>query len=147
MQNYAGFVSGLGKMALGLVIILLSASIFVVGTSVKTSIATRREEIEILELVGATPWRIRLPYVVEGVVTGLASSVLAVISTFLVFSFIRDAMSAQSIFLTVKTHLQFLNGFNIFLFILAGTAFGGFSAYFFVRKLNHGWLASQRSEA
>ncbi|MDD4731042.1 MAG: permease-like cell division protein FtsX [Desulfovibrio sp.] len=49
----------------------------VVGNTVKLSMLTRRDEIEILSLVGARPWYIRAPLLASGAFTGLASSGLA----------------------------------------------------------------------
>lgn len=56
---------------LGLVVAL------VVGNTVKLAMLTRRDEIEILSLVGAHPWYIRAPLLASGAVTGLVSSGLA----------------------------------------------------------------------
>jgi cell division transport system permease protein len=49
----------------------------VVGNTVKLAMLTRKDEIEILSLVGAHPWYIRAPLLASGAVTGLVSSGLA----------------------------------------------------------------------
>ncbi|SKA91450.1 cell division transport system permease protein [Paucidesulfovibrio gracilis DSM 16080] len=49
----------------------------VVGNTVKLSMLTRKDEIEILSLVGARPWYIRAPLLASGAFTGLVSSGLA----------------------------------------------------------------------
>lgn len=56
---------------LGLVVAL------VVGNTIKLSLLTRREEVEILHLVGASRWYIQLPLLAGGAVQGLVGSVLA----------------------------------------------------------------------
>lgn len=56
---------------LGLVVAL------VVGNTIKLSLLTRREEVEILHLVGASRWYIQLPLLAGGAVQGLAGSLLA----------------------------------------------------------------------
>ncbi|MDZ4660272.1 MAG: permease-like cell division protein FtsX [Pseudomonadota bacterium] len=77
LNNYASFIKGINSMGLALVLVLLSGSVFVVGTSIKTSISARRDEIEIMELVGATSQMIRWPLVVEGLFLGLLASTVA----------------------------------------------------------------------
>ncbi|RPJ04866.1 MAG: ABC transporter permease, partial [Spirochaetaceae bacterium] len=49
-------------------------SILIVMTVIGMKIALKREEIEILNLVGASPWYIRLPFIVEGGIYGLAGA-------------------------------------------------------------------------
>lgn len=62
---------------LGLVLVLLVG--LVVGTTVRLSLAARREELEILRLVGATEWYIRIPLAIGSGVVGLAGGALAMI--------------------------------------------------------------------
>lgn len=146
LNNYASFIKGINNMGWTLILVLLAGSIFVVGTSIKSSIFSRREEIEIMELVGATKGMIRWPLVFEGLFLGFLAAVIAVIFSYLGFVFLRESMASQSFFLTIQDQFNFLGALSIFLFIGIGTLCGGLSALFFARKLNHGWLASQRSE-
>ena len=63
-------------IALGTPMVL--ASIAVVANAVRLSVFVRRREVEVMRLVGATSWFIRGPFVVEGVLVGLAAGLLAV---------------------------------------------------------------------
>ena len=47
------------------------ASLLLVGNTIRLSIYARRREVEVMQLVGATNWFIRWPFVVEGLVCGL----------------------------------------------------------------------------
>jgi len=60
----------------GLVAISLAA-IFLISTSIRLTVYSRREEINIMRLVGATNWYIRWPFLIEGVFIGLFGSLLA----------------------------------------------------------------------
>ncbi|CAN5219913.1 permease-like cell division protein FtsX [soil metagenome] len=60
------------------VIVLLGASTILIANTIRLSIFARRREIEVMKLVGATNWFVRGPFMLEGVLTGLAGSVLAV---------------------------------------------------------------------
>jgi cell division transport system permease protein len=146
VQKYASFVSGINVIGLVLILILLCGSIFVIGNAVKTAIFVRREEIEILELFGATKKYIRTPYIIDGAVLGFIAGVIAVMVTNTGISALRESIDMQSVFMAIKSQLNPLSFGVIFLFLLLGTAFGALSAYFFVGRLNHGWLAAKRND-
>jgi len=57
--------------------VLALDSLFIIITVIGMKIALRREEIEILRLVGASPWYIRMPFIIEG---GLYGAIGAFIS-------------------------------------------------------------------
>ena len=59
------------------------ASLLLVGNTIRLSIYARRREVEVMQLVGATNWFIRWPFVVEGLVCGLIGGAIAVAVLFL----------------------------------------------------------------
>ena len=61
----------------GLAVIMVIAAIMLTGTTIRMSSASRREETEIMRLVGASNWTIRLPFILEGVIASLAGSLLS----------------------------------------------------------------------
>ena len=61
------------------VLVLLAASTLLIANTIRLSIFSRRREIEVMKLVGATNWFVRGPFMLEGLICGLAGSVLAVI--------------------------------------------------------------------
>jgi cell division transport system permease protein len=63
----------------GLMALLVFASIALVANTLRLSIFSRRREVEVMKLVGATNWFIRWPFVIEGVIVGLMGGVLAVL--------------------------------------------------------------------
>jgi len=65
-----------------IVIILLAASTILIANTIRLSIFARRREIEVMKLVGASNWYVRGPFMLEGVLTGLAGSVAAVLLLF-----------------------------------------------------------------
>jgi cell division transport system permease protein len=60
-------------------ILLLVASVLLVANTTRLAIFARRREIEVMKLVGATNWFVRGPFMIEGLLTGLAGSLAAVI--------------------------------------------------------------------
>jgi cell division transport system permease protein len=64
-------------------LILLVASTILIANTIRLSIFSRRREIEVMKLVGATNWFVRGPFMLEGLLCGLGGSVLAVFLLFL----------------------------------------------------------------
>ncbi len=60
-------------------IVLLISSALLIANTIRLSIFSRKREIEVMKLVGATNWFVRGPFMLEGLICGLAGSVLAVI--------------------------------------------------------------------
>ncbi|HET7743949.1 MAG TPA: permease-like cell division protein FtsX [Gaiellaceae bacterium] len=61
------------------VIILLVASTILIANTIRLSIFARRREIEVMKLVGATNWFVRGPFMLEGLLTGFAGSLSAIL--------------------------------------------------------------------
>jgi len=61
------------------VLLLLAASTLLIANTIRLSIFSRRREIEVMKLVGATNWFVRGPFMLEGVLCGVAGAIGAVI--------------------------------------------------------------------
>ncbi len=61
------------------VLVLLAASTLLIANTIRLSIFSRRREIEVMKLVGATNWFVRGPFMLEGLICGLLGSLGAVI--------------------------------------------------------------------
>jgi cell division transport system permease protein len=64
---------------LAAVIVLLIASTLLIANTIRLSIFSRRREIEVMKLVGATNWFVRGPFMLEGLICGLVGSLAAVV--------------------------------------------------------------------
>jgi cell division transport system permease protein len=58
-------------------IVLLLAAILLIWNTIRTAMFARRREIEVMKLVGATDWFIRVPFMLEGLIQGLVGGLLA----------------------------------------------------------------------
>jgi cell division transport system permease protein len=72
------------------VLILLAAAMILIANTIRLSIFSRRREIEVMKLVGASNWFVRGPFMLEGLLCGLIGSVLAVV----LLLFAREAVAA-----------------------------------------------------
>jgi cell division transport system permease protein len=65
------------------VVVLLIASTLLIANTIRLSIFSRRREIEVMKLVGATNWFVRGPFMLEGLVTGILGALAAIFLLFL----------------------------------------------------------------
>ena len=62
--------------SLGIIVILLLVSVFLISNTITIGITVRKEEIAIMKLIGATNFFVRAPFIVEGIVIGLVGSLI-----------------------------------------------------------------------
>jgi cell division transport system permease protein len=68
------------KLTTGLLTVLLVvASVLLVSNTIRLSLFSRRREVEVMKLVGATDWFIRWPFVIEGIVLGAMGGAVAIL--------------------------------------------------------------------
>ena len=59
-------------------LVLVVASVLLISNTIRLSIFSRRREIEVMKLVGATNWFVRGPFMLEGLICGVAGALLAI---------------------------------------------------------------------
>ena len=141
VQNYSSFVKAITHLGWALAVVLLFAGIFVIRSGLTGSMASRREEIEILELVGATPAMVRKPYVVEGAVLGFLAGLISLGVSAILFKLGCDTLYGQISFFSLSSQIRFLSFPWMTACLVAATVFATFSSYITVRRFNNGWLA------
>lgn len=65
-----------GYASLGVILILLCVSLFLISNTITIGISVRKEEIAIMKLIGAKDIFVRAPFLVEGVMIGLVGSIV-----------------------------------------------------------------------
>jgi cell division transport system permease protein len=98
------FVKGL---VAGLAALLVLASVALVANTIRLSIFARRREIEVMRLVGATNWFIRWPFVIEGMLVGLAGGVLAIVLLLVAKESFVEPLSDRFAFVAAPETLPF----------------------------------------
>jgi cell division transport system permease protein len=84
--------------------LLILASLMLVGNTIRLSIYTRRREVEVMRLVGATRWFIRWPFMIEGVVVGFVGGAVAILILWLGKITIVDPLSDSFTFLAAQNN-------------------------------------------
>lgn len=66
------------NVGLVLILALLFTAMFLISNTIRITIVARRHEIEIMKLVGATNWFVRIPFILEGMWLGLLGSIIPI---------------------------------------------------------------------
>jgi len=74
ISRLQSFVS---RYTTGLWVALMAAASLLIWNTIRTAMFARRREIEVMKLVGATDWFIRLPFMLEGLIHGVAGGAIA----------------------------------------------------------------------
>ncbi len=99
MKRFFAFVRVLRWLALSLGLLLLFASVIVISSTLTLGFYSRKAEIEILRLVGATESYIRFPFFLESLLQGIGGAVLAVALLWILYQIFRANMgTAWSLF-------------------------------------------------
>lgn len=78
-----------------LITILLIAALFAIVNAIRVAITARKDEIEVMRLVGAAPHFIRAPFLIEGLIFGVMSALIAIVLTVPTYSFIVNQLADQ----------------------------------------------------
>ncbi|MEK2647151.1 cell division protein FtsX [Bdellovibrio sp. BCCA] len=143
VEKYAALVTAIQTTMQLLGFVIVIAALFVISNAIRASIQNRKEEIVVLEMIGATSSMIRKPFMMEGAALGLGSSTLAVVLCFTLFVGIKNLLVTKLSFLQIGEHLLFISPLMIAVFIIGGTCLGALASYLCVRRLNDGYAGSQ----
>ncbi|MDX2342485.1 MAG: permease-like cell division protein FtsX [Acidimicrobiia bacterium] len=108
VQQTAAIRDGLRIFFWVLAIALGAAAIALIANTIHMAIYARREELEIMQLVGASNWFVRTPFLIEGVVEGVFGSVLAVAAGVGLYRLALDRLSDLPDFLRLEISNAFL---------------------------------------
>lgn len=117
----------------GLVILLGIASLLIVANTVKLTVFARRSEIEIMKLVGATNWFIRIPFIIEGAIQGITGSIISVIVIYSFYEVIFQKINVVMPMLPLVNDPILITKLCLKL-LLIGTIVGVSGSLFSVRK-------------
>ena len=84
---------------LAIAFVMLGAAVALIANTLRMGMFARRKEIGIMRLVGATNWRIRVPFMIEGLVESLLGAAAAIMALFLVKILVIDRLRDQIRFL------------------------------------------------
>ncbi len=111
-QTLTGVNAIISYVSVGIILILLLVSIFLISNTVTIGISVRKEEIQIMKYIGATDFFTRAPFVIEGMIIGLIGSIIPLVAVYFIYN---EAM------IYVVERFPYLS--QLFEFVPVGTVF------------------------
>ncbi len=118
----------------GLALVLAAAVLFIVGHLIRLQVLTRKEEIEVSQLIGATATDVRRPFLYHGLLQGLAAGLAAVGLAALVIAWLNAELSALTSSYAYEIKLVFMDYEGMAAVILAVGALGVAGAWVSVSR-------------
>lgn len=85
-QTLTGVNAIISYVSIGIIIILLLVSVFLISNTVTIGISVRKEEIQISKYIGATDFFTRAPFVIEGIIIGLIGSLIPLVGVYFIYN-------------------------------------------------------------
>lgn len=122
------------------ILVLAFCSVLIAFNTIRLAIYTAREEIGVMNLVGARPWYVRGPFMVTGVMYGIVSAVVVLLLLYPILIFypvlIGLGPTSELLFGSFDAFRYFTDHFVVFFLILMGSGIGlgALSSYLAVRR-------------
>lgn len=126
-----------GYASLGIILILLLVSVFLINNTITIGITVRREEIKIMKVIGATNSFVRAPFIVEGVIIGIVGSIIPVVLLYFLYDAILGYIAGR--FTILKSLFEFIPLNDMFkilapAILIIGVGIGFFGSMLTTRK-------------
>lgn len=121
--------------SIGIVIALIIVTAFLITNTIKITIMSRKREIEIMRLVGASNINIKIPFIFEGLLLGVLGSLIPIMITIYGYTALYDHFGGQlfSQFVKLIHPAPFVYWISLLLVVI-GMVVGMFGSYKAVRK-------------
>ncbi len=90
-------------LGFGFILMLLIISASMIANAIKLTVNSRRKEINIMKYVGATNWFIKRPFLIEGTMLGLISSLISSGLIYLLYTYVYDYLTS-SYYMVLASH-------------------------------------------
>ena len=124
ISTLSGFVR---TVTIAMSLVLLAVAVILIWNTIRTAIFARRREIEVMKLVGATDWFIRVPFILEGLIQGLVGAMVSCVGLWTLNSAWTSGVAGFKAGTGVSSLVvpdSYLNGVMIALLIIGSTAGG-----------------------
>lgn len=125
--------------------VLFLATFFIVGSTVKLAILARRDEVEIMQLVGASEELIQAPFVIEGMIQGFAGAAIATALLAMAYALIEREIAPVAALWSPVGELEFLPVNSVGMLLAIGLFLGAAGSLISLRRFIRTWHASSAS--
>lgn len=134
IEKIASFTDSLKITAIVAFVIFILISLFLIGNTIKITVFTRKREIGIMKYVGATDWFIRWPFIIEGIILGIAGAFIAIIFLNAGYAMLINGVSTDMLFGFQLVSVSYIWKVVIWEFILCGVFIGSVGSILSMRK-------------
>jgi len=127
---------GLLQVSLSVLTIVVLVVVFLVSNVIKLMLFGQKEEIEIMQLVGASSDRISAPYLVSGGILGISGAFLALTLSFIIYMVFLKPLNSYLLFGVSYQVFEFLSPGNFIFVCLVGFSLGVSGSFLAIKK----WL-------
>jgi len=128
IEGYGRAIALARGLALGLGAVLGLAALVIVGKTIRLAVYRRRDEHDILALVGATRTLVRVPFLLEGTLQGVLGGCLALAVVFGAYELLRPQIESGLALVIGRAGLAFLTTGQALALVAAGALLGLFGA-------------------
>lgn len=118
--------------ALAVALLQLVAAAALISNTIRITAFARREQTAIMKLVGATNWYIRLPFILEGVVAGVAGALMAGVLLIVAETTLLDSLKEQVMFMPFVTMAEVLGVIPVL--VLIGALISSAASFLSLRR-------------
>lgn len=124
-------------VSMGIIILLIAVSVFLINNTVAVGISIRSEEINIMKYIGATDFIVRAPFVIEGILIGLIGSVIPLVAVYILYgvavNYFTTHYAMLNTFINFLPREEFFGNLTLITFLI-GIGIGFFGSMFTVRR-------------
>ena len=136
IEKLFAFLNAGRNVGIVLILALLFTAMFLISNTIRITIIARRRDIEIMKLVGATNWFIRIPFILEGIWLGILGSIIPITLVTVLYKNIYNILAprlAQGNLFELLEFSPFIYQVNA-LILLMGVLIGVWGSFMSVRK-------------
>jgi cell division transport system permease protein len=124
LERVSSLVALLRSGAVALAFIVCLACLYIIASTIRLGVFARRDEIEILKLVGATDRFVRAPFLIEGALQGLLGAVVACLGLYLIYWASAPRLEQLLAAALTQVQISFLSAPHLALGIIGGALLG-----------------------
>jgi len=124
IEGYSRAVALVRTAALGISIVLGMAALLIVANTIRLAVFSRRDELEILALVGASRTFVRVPFLLEGTLQGLLGGLIALLAVYGAYEMLLPQIHFGLELVVGRTELRFFTTGEAFRLVTSGAGLG-----------------------
>ncbi len=133
LRRFTGFVTFFRLATLVIGAVIFATTVFICSNTIRLTLYARREELAVMQIIGATDAFIKAPYYLQNIVEGLLGSAIALGILFGAYYLLTAQLAAQQVLLSAG-NMRFLSGWEIIALLLSGIIMAWLGCYLSLKQ-------------